>query len=38
MSVREFFELLEDLIKTYGYEKVETTILSALKILREVNK
>lgn len=33
MTPRELFEIIEDLCKVYGTEKVKTTILSFFEIL-----
>ena len=38
MTVREMFELIENLVDEYGIEKVEYTINSIFDTLREVGE
>ena len=38
MSVREFADLLEDLIKENGYDNVKNTVLSLLDFYKDSNK
>ena len=35
MTPRELFEIIEDLCKVYGIEKVKTTVLSFFEILEK---
>ena len=37
MTLRELFEIIEDLCKVYGVKKVKTTVLSFFEILENKN-